>query len=106
MNIAAFADAVRDLVYLDLHSGEIDQDSDHTFLLSRGPTDFAEEVTRLIDQHGILDLECATDAQIARSRDALPSEGLQIDDDAIVSQGRETGGVWLSAWLWLPDQIA
>lgn len=45
MNIAAFADAVRDLVYLDLKTGEIDQVSDSTFLLIRGPADFAEEVT-------------------------------------------------------------
>ena len=106
MNIAAFADAVRDLVYLDLKTGEIDQDSDSTFLLIRGPADFAEEITLLLDQHRVLDHECATDAQLDRAREALPCEGVQIDDDAAVSQGREAGGVWLSAWLWLPDQIA
>ncbi len=108
MNIAAFADAVRDLVYLDLKTGEIDQDSDSTFLLIRGPADFAEEITLLLDQHSIVALQCATDAQLDRAREALPCEGIQLDDDAVVvvSQGHEAGGVWLSAWLWLPDQIA
>ncbi len=91
-------------MYLDLHSGEVDQNSDKTYLLVRGPADFAEEVTRLLSHHGIFEVACASRTQIERARESLTSDQLQIDDDAIVSRGHQSGGVWLSAWLWLPDE--
>ncbi|MBA4372271.1 MAG: hypothetical protein C0402_05365 [Thermodesulfovibrio sp.] len=28
---------------------------------------------------------------------------IEIDDNAITSRGEDAGGIWVSAWVWLPD---
>ena len=101
MNIAEFADAVRDLVYLDLHSGEIRTDSDNTFLLKRGPADFAEQVVLLIDQHDVLNLEFASARHIQVARETQENDDVRIDNNAVVSRGERPDGDWVSAWVWV-----
>lgn len=101
MSTAEFADAVRDLVYLDLHSGEITTDSDNTFLLKRGPADFAEQVMLLIDQHDVLNLEFASASHIEAAREGHQTNDVQIDDNAVVSCGEPPDGDWVSAWVWV-----
>lgn len=68
MDAAEFADAVRNLVYLDLETGELSRESDRTYLSVRGPTDFAEQVTLLLDQHDI-EREFATPDQVEAARE-------------------------------------
>lgn len=103
MKAAQFADAVRELVYLDLDTGELSPESDRTYLEVRGPADFAEQVTLLIDQWDVGKLEFATPEQIEDARESGSSESVQIDDDAVASRSENDCGVWISAWVWLPN---
>lgn len=99
MQFAEFTDAIRDLVDLDLHTGETSPNSDHTYLLSRGPADFAEQVVLLIDQHNVRELEFASDSHIQAARARHESDQVQIDDNAIVSHCEATDDIWVSAWV-------
>ena len=104
MNTAEFADAVRDLVYLDLDTGERSRESDRTYLSVRGTTDFAEQVTLLLDEHDIDNLEFATRHKVEAARRSYGRETVQIDDNAVMSAGGYVAGVWVSAWVWLADE--
>ena len=88
-------------VYLDLHSGEFRTDSDNTFLLKRGPADFAEQVVLLIDQHDVLNLEFASASHIEVARETHQTDDVQIDDNAVVSRGERPDRAWVSAWVWV-----
>lgn len=47
----------------------------------------------------------ASAEQIERARDEYQTDDIEIDDDAMVSRAEEENGMWVSAWVWLPDII-
>jgi hypothetical protein len=43
----------------------------------------------------------ATPDQIDEAREMYSDDDIEIDDDALVSEG--DGGAWVQAWVWVPD---
>ncbi len=71
-------------------------------LLDEGvtPTQIA---TALFDACSEDDRTTDAERERARARYAVPSNGtIEIDDNAMAS--RADDGLWVQAWLWLPDE--
>lgn len=43
----------------------------------------------------------ATEAEVQRAMNKYCNDGIDIDTPALVSRGDE--GLWISAWVWLPE---
>jgi len=53
-------------------------------------------------------MTAATPEQIDRARRLYAygsDDNIEIDDNATISEGDDPG-VWVSAWVWLPDEVA
>lgn len=55
-------------------------------------------------QHGVI--PAATRSEILLAREAYGSDDVQIDDNALASRAEDGSGVWVSAWVWLPRELA
>lgn len=43
----------------------------------------------------------ASPEQIEAARDIYASDDIEIDDDALLSNGPEDSGYWVQAWVWV-----